>query len=1311
MSLPLQQRGDLGIQWHGLRYHLLQICCPIHCDGRLRALIRVIVDNQESLPVTGRGIEDLGNPGQNPKQQMRCAGLDLSAGVDVRGTQGAEWAGYEEFIVGPRVAEAFGCDRLDSNVNAIRFAGQEAKMKTMRENFQRPAASRLSGLWSAPAGLKLLLGLALVLIGAALTLAQQGGAGPNRAPSRPKGPCDIYGAAGDPCVAAHSTTRALYASYNGPLYQVLRQSDGQTLDIGVVQPAASPGPGGAPDGGGYANAEAQDAFCANTYCWITTIYDQSPKHNNLTQAPRGGFSGPAMGGFNNLPIADMAPITIMGHKAYGVFIMPGMGLRQNNVKGTAVDDQAEGQYWVINGHHYNNGCCFDYGNAEIDSRDDDNGTMETTYFGNATAWYHGNQPGPWIMTDQENNLVGCVNPDGTNKLCTSLPNINWRFVTGMAKGEPHHWTSMGGDAQHGDLGVMFDGPRVDATYDPMRKQGAILLGNGGDNSVGSQGTFYEGAMTAAGTFPTNATDQLVHANVVAARYDGPRLTLAPASAKDTPPGLQTFSPGSTQDTTLTFMNTTGAPATGVQLSISAPRGWTAVASGATNTSVTNAGPVAPGASVSATFKVTSGPAAFNGDLVGNARWTNQATGKMQAETTAEKVRNVSPVKINEFRVSAPNNSTNSFIELYNAGSGDVDLSNWTLTEHPTQQAIFSSVKIPAGTKLAAHGFYLLGLSNSGLAAPVRKGDTTIYVRSTAGMSAGDSISIDTGSGVETRKIVSVGTAAGNNTTLWQPLPEGPVITIPAGSTSVPATPAGGRGSTDLTGFAAGEKIALGYGATYPAVSRSTEHYEVVTVTAVGKAGTQAFLGADAHTGDRNIKVTSVTNISAGDKIRLDVDTVGHGIETVTVTRVGTQATRTALTANASAGTKQIQVRGVNGLAVGDKLTVGTPASRETVTITALGGGSPAGMSIEFTPALTHAHIIREGVVEPGTGLDLAAPLKFNHAANLPFSDRGTGLSVKPATAFAHSSNEPIQPLGTGITLDSPLAKDHAVDAVVRDASVTTAGYQGTPAPNQWFGGPALSAAAGSMLLRDAAGLVVDSLNYGLLVDPWASEGYQAMSGTGQGGCRVPAPGPAGFGFGPNAQTAPTTNRSAGRFPDGMDSDSNCTDFLLQPATTLAAASAEGANNIKVASVADFAVGQTITIDTGANLESAVIATVGSAGATTAGTATSTGATVIPVASAFGFSAGQTITIDSGANRETAVVASITGGGRGGGRGGPGGATITVTAPLASAHAAGTQVSGSGITLNAAISKAHASGAQIAASLPTPGAPNQYYRSR
>jgi hypothetical protein len=329
-------------------------------------------------------------------------------------------------------------------------------------------------------------------------------------------------------------------------------------------------------------------------------------------------------------------------------------------------------------------------------------------------------------------------------------------------------------------------------------------------------------------------------------------------------------------------------------------------------------------------------------------------------------------------------------------------------------------------------------------------------------------------------------------------------------------------------------------------------------------------------------------------------------------------------------------------------------------------------------------------------------LKFNHAANLPFSVRGTGISFKPATAFTHSSNEPVQPLGTGITLDRPLSKAHAIDGVVRDDLVMSAGYQGTRAPNQWFGGPALSANAGSMVLRDAAGLVVDSLNYGGLVDPWASEGYQGTSGAGESGCRAPTPSAGGRGGGP-AAAAP--HRSAGRFPDGNDTDSNCTDFLLQSATTLSAASTVGATNIKVANVADFAAGQTIMLDTGANLETAVLASVGTAGASTAGTATNVGATVIPVGNAAGFSAGQTISIDNGTNQETAIVASAAGGGRGGG------ASITVTAPLKFAHAIGVQVSGSGITLTAALVKAHASGAPVAGNVPTPGVPNQYFRAK
>jgi non-reducing end alpha-L-arabinofuranosidase len=1100
-----------------------------------------------------------------------------------------------------------------------------------------------------------LLGFALLLPVAIMIMAMFKATN-NTIPARPEGPCDIYAAAGTPCVAAHSSTRALYASYNGPLYQVMRQSDGKTLNIGVVKPSAN-------DPGGYANATAQDAFCANTYCWVTILYDQSGKGNHLVQAPRGGFSGPAMGGFNNLPIADMAPVTLMGHKVYGIFIAPGMGLRWNDAKATAVDDQAEGQYWVISGHHYNSGCCYDYGNAETDSRDDGDGTMETTYFGNATPWYHGQAPGPWVMTDQENNLVGCVNPSPNDKYCADLPSITWRFVTAMADGEPHHWRSMGGDAQQGGLHTMFDGTRIKndrSSYDPMRKQGAILLGNGGDNSNGSQGSFYEGAMTAAGTFPTQETNQKIQANIVAARYDVQRLSLTPADATDMPPRLQTFSPGSSQNSTIAFTNTTGAAVRDLTLSVSLPAGWKATVLNFKETSKKFAGPVAQGESVSATFTITSGLKTFNGDLVGKASWTNSATGQMQSETIVEKVRNVNPVKINEFRISdgSTDNSTNSFIELFNAGNGDIDISGWTLTHHPTQMPIFSSVKIPPGTKLAPRSFYLLGLSTSGLAVPARKGESSIYVRSTTGMSVGDKIEIGAGSNRETRRIADIinppapetSTSQpaffrqpdpGSPTTIWQPLPEGPVITIPAGSTNIPVS--------SVTNFQVGQKMAIGYGATYPATAQVTEKYEMVTITQIGKPGTQAYLSKDAKAGDRNIKVSSVANISVGDKIRLDIDSKGHGIETITVTRVGTASVRNTL-------------------------------------------GGP----------------LRDNE-DAGTGLDLAEPLKFDHSSNIPFSARGTGISFQPATLFAHSSNEPVLPLGFIIKLDQPLANNHDINAVVLNEKVTTAGYQGAMKPNQWFGGPVLSFNAGVILLRDAGGNVVDGLNYGGLVDPWLAEGYQSTSGSGQSGCFVPSPG-IGGGFRQGGSQTALPNRSVGRFPDGYDTDNNCGDFALQNTTAIAFPSVAGSNNIKVSSVSGFGIGQKIVIGSGSNSETAVIATIGTSGGTSITAAAEAGAKVLLVRSVAGFSAGQTITVGSGSDIETGTIASIAAARRRFGNQANNVAdSIMITVALKYAHDIGTQVSGSGITMAAPLTKAHDSGAPVGSHLPTPGEPNQYAR--
>ncbi|MGW4155418.1 arabinofuranosidase catalytic domain-containing protein [Micromonospora chersina] len=315
------------------------------------------------------------------------------------------------------------------------------------------------------------------------------------------GPCDIYAAGGTPCVAAHSTTRALYGSYNGPLYQLRRASDNATRDVAPLAP------------GDVANAATQDAFCAGTSCLITVIYDQSGRGNHLTQAPPGGFSGPAPGGYDNLADATLAPVTLNGHKAYGVFVAPGTGYRNNSTNGIAKGDQPEGMYAIFDGTHYNGGCCFDYGNAETNSRDNGNGTMEAIYFGNIKVWGYGTGPGPWVMADLENGLFSGVNA-GYN---ANDPTVTHRFLTAIVKGEPNHWAIRAGNAQSGGLSTYYNGPRPNvAGYNPMKKEGAIILGIGGDNSHGAAGTFYEGVMTSG--YPSDATENSVQANITAAGY-------------------------------------------------------------------------------------------------------------------------------------------------------------------------------------------------------------------------------------------------------------------------------------------------------------------------------------------------------------------------------------------------------------------------------------------------------------------------------------------------------------------------------------------------------------------------------------------------------------------------------------------------------------------------------------------------------------------------------------------------------------------------------------------------------------------------
>ncbi len=319
-------------------------------------------------------------------------------------------------------------------------------------------------------------------------------------------PCDLFQTGGTSCVAAYSTVRAVYTGYSGSLYQVTRASDGQTANIGLLTT------------GGYANAATQDAFCPNTVCTITKIYDQSTRHNDLSVGPVGHAGSTDVGAR-----ADALPVTVGGHKAYGIQITPGVGYRYLGVAaGVATNGQPESAYWVVSGTYVSpvDRCCFGFGNAEATANDTGNAHMDSLNISTVCTAQPCNGTGPWLEADMENatfmggglGITGYSNPSNVS--------YGWNkpFVTGVLRNNGQTSFALdGGNAQTGSLTSLYNGA-LPSGYAPMLQEGGIVLGVGGDNSNAASGAFFEGVMTAG--YASNATVASVQSSVVAAGYSG-----------------------------------------------------------------------------------------------------------------------------------------------------------------------------------------------------------------------------------------------------------------------------------------------------------------------------------------------------------------------------------------------------------------------------------------------------------------------------------------------------------------------------------------------------------------------------------------------------------------------------------------------------------------------------------------------------------------------------------------------------------------------------------------------------------------------
>eukprot|EP01079_Euglenida_sp_SAG-EU17-18_P006364 gene6364-6157_t len=337
-----------------------------------------------------------------------------------------------------------------------------------------------------------------------------------------EGVCDILTAAGTPCVAAYSVVRRLSNGYGMALYQVTRTTDNATLDVNTTAD-------------GYANTAPLDGFCASAPCVVSQLFDQSPRGNHLTPGPGGGHAhGP------DRPVnATRDRHMVGGHAVYSMYFGGGMGYRRDETSGVAKGDGAETIVMVGAGDHTNVECCFDFGNAETNNsvetlplkhalpclpatgpstnRDDGRGTMEAVYLGRNHGRGARQGDGLWPMGDVEDGSCR-----GATEAAERPSAVDNHDVTAMLKGRSGGTFALkAGDAGGGgELATRYDGPRP-AGYEVMKKQGAIILGIGGDNSNAGVGTFFEGVIT-AGCAPSTV-DEAVHANIAAA---GPTVAQA-----------------------------------------------------------------------------------------------------------------------------------------------------------------------------------------------------------------------------------------------------------------------------------------------------------------------------------------------------------------------------------------------------------------------------------------------------------------------------------------------------------------------------------------------------------------------------------------------------------------------------------------------------------------------------------------------------------------------------------------------------------------------------------------------------------------
>ena len=217
----------------------------------------------------------------------------------------------------------------------------------------------------------------------------------------------------------------------------------------------------------------------------------------------------------------------------------------------------------------------------------------------------------------------------------------------------------------------------------------------------------------AGTISVNVPPEGVAFYKITPMHAGSPAT--PSTSVDLT-GLSTLTAGQATTATETFTNNGTQQARSVNLSLSAPSGWSSTATSRTTWAL-----VASGQSVHATFSVTAPTADATGTVSAAASFTGSAGQLNRGAATRPAVQNVSdpvrvvsaPVEINEVQTGTTTTPNQQFVELYNPGKAPANVGGWQL-EYTRAAAgrsgttITTLATLPAGTSIAPGGYYLIG---------------------------------------------------------------------------------------------------------------------------------------------------------------------------------------------------------------------------------------------------------------------------------------------------------------------------------------------------------------------------------------------------------------------------------------------------------------------------------------------------------------------------------------------------------------------------------------------------------------------------